>query len=114
MPQQTLPPGCFLHTAGCFDDCSSGQACKKDTVRTLPIGVAGCCQAGQDLNGQCPGVCGAKMCVNAATKDFKDQCPTATDEKECPPCESAKLSLECENPNPPLPHQSRVPGTYCS
>eukprot|EP01043_Picozoa_sp_COSAG02_P060090 COSAG02_NODE_7781_length_2848_cov_7.058931_2_plen_169_part_00 len=96
VPQQTLPPGCYLHTSGCFDDCSSGKACDKSTIRTLPIGVVGCCQAGQDLAGQCPGTCGAKMCVNAATKNFKEQCPTATEENECPACEPAKLSLECE------------------
>ena len=42
VPQETLPPNCWLHTAGCFDDCSTRQACTKATVRTLPIGVGGC------------------------------------------------------------------------
>ena len=98
VPQETLPPNCWLHTAGCFDDCSTRQACTKTTVRTLPIGVGGCCVAGQDLNGLCPGACGTKMCVNEATKDYKEQCPSASDIKMCPDCDRSKLSQEyCAN-----------------
>eukprot|EP01045_Picozoa_sp_COSAG04_P005580 COSAG04_NODE_261_length_18676_cov_8.426603_3_plen_430_part_00 len=98
VPQETLPPNCWLHTAGCFDDCSTRQACTKATVRTLPIGVGGCCVAGQDLNGLCPGACGTKMCVNEATKDYKEQCPSAMDTKMCPDCDRSKLSQEyCAN-----------------
>ena len=80
-----IPSGCWLHSSGCFNDAS---------VRTLPIGVGGCCNTQQDPDKTCPGDgCGQKLCVNKASGGDLKQCPPA-DKTTCPSCDKKKLSHE--------------------
>ena len=80
-----MPSGCWLHSSGCFNDAS---------VRTLPIGVGGCCNTQQDPDHTCPGDCGQKLCVNKASGGDLKQCPPADKASTCPSCDNKKLSHE--------------------
>ena len=80
-----IPSGCWLHSSGCFNDAS---------VRTLPIGVGGCCNTQQDPDKTCPGDCGQKLCVNKASGGDLKQCPPADKASSCPSCDNKKLSHE--------------------
>lgn len=91
-PSVLLPKsGCTGTPVGCWSDCLGGDGAT--TVRTLPVGVSGCCQEDQDPPGGCPAC--PKACVNAEAKksnpDFvKDVCPAAG--HVCPSCVGSQLT----------------------
>lgn len=90
-PSILLPKsGCTGTPIGCWSDCLAGGSAQ---LRTLPIGVSGCCQTDQDPPGGCP-TC-PKACVNAEAKksnpDFlTDVCPAAG--HVCPTCVGSQLT----------------------
>jgi hypothetical protein len=92
-PAVHLPnTGCSATPIGCWTDCLGADGAT--AIRTLPIGVSGCCQTDQDPPGGCPAC--ATACVNAhqkaTTKDFDtDTCP-AKGAGTCPVCAAPQLT----------------------
>ena len=89
---------CSLEPRGCYRDCWD-PATKAfttpptpATLRTLPFGVDGCCQTGQDPPGGCTGECGAKLCANIATTGLAGMCPASG--ATCTPCTPGSMTLE--------------------
>jgi hypothetical protein len=85
---------CTAKPIGCWSDCMGGPV-GPASIRTLPIGVPGCCEVGQDPAGACPNC--PKACVNALalknTPNFvADVCPSAG--HTCPTCVGGKLTPE--------------------
>lgn len=91
-PAVHLPStGCTAVPIGCWTDCLGADGAT--SIRTLPIGVSGCCSTDQDPPGGCPNC--ATACVNAhqkaTTKDFdKDVCPAKGN--KCPACVAPQLT----------------------
>ena len=79
---------------GCWDDCLGTSANTLDS-RTLPVGVAGCCNVQQDPPGACPSC--KTACVNPAYAKLPtfidDSCPASGGGPHCPTCVEAQMTV---------------------